>query len=268
METKILKILILFLFYYTSVNAQKITDSIEYGIENDYRENGRNVINKMKDFTRQMVEETILLKIGFDDFTKTKFKPSKDIDVQLFSLKFGLGIEQKIFTDWSVLADWRTVFEDYSYTWDSYSPGFIRSQGSLFYTQRYDTSEMHSIHRFNLNEFSLGVKHYFNLKKRIATGESANNLSGSYVLFKYTQRVFFKGKEIFDRNNENNVFGKMVFCIGMQRRLSRFGFFDINVGSGFYFYNNKFDIDVNHIPMDRRISFSPFTFSFTIGFGL
>jgi hypothetical protein len=82
---------------------------------------------------------------------------------------------------------------------------------------------------------SLEPRYYYNQKKRIANGQSANNLSGNYFTVETSLNYFYQHYDY----SPNAVVegGKVRFAPkwGMQRRLFKNGFFDLSVTPLEYF---------------------------------
>lgn len=72
--------------------------------------------------------------------------------------------------------------------------------------------------------YSFEPRYYYNLKKRIVYGKSANNLSANYI-------SSVNGFDLFERENDYKIEKIHTGVVwGMQRRLVRHGFFDFNGG--------------------------------------
>ena len=73
--------------------------------------------------------------------------------------------------------------------------------------------------------YSFEPRYYYNLKKRIAYGKSANNLSANYV-------SLLNGLDFYQNPNGDLRFHKRHtgLVYGVQRRLVKNGFFDVNAG--------------------------------------
>ena len=85
---------------------------------------------------------------------------------------------------------------------------------------------------------------YYNMNKRIESGQNANNFSGAYVGFTYEQSVL-RGRYLVDRNDSR--FG---FLYGFQSRFFNNGFIDFSLGLyqkevpqryGFFDYQDAFN---------------------------
>jgi len=217
------------------------------------------------DLTRQMVEEKTLIKIGLNNmvFSNKPFYTDEDIQEKLSLIEFGAGIEQKINPAWSVLFQWRTSYEKYSYQWEGYDGGFRRYNG-----REYNKSEDEFAESFNLNEFELGIRHYFNINKKMSLGECANNFSSGYLMLIYCHRAYLKEKYTNTWHEDNKVTGKIIFGFGMQKRLTRYGFFDLYIGPSIDIYDLKGSVQISGFPLAKNVFFNPIGIGFNIGFGL
>lgn len=79
--------------------------------------------------------------------------------------------------------------------------------------------------RFPEVRFRGGVRYYYNIKKRILKGKSANNFSANYLSLRYS---YINHSGASDIENE----GFLEFLFGVQRRLWKYGFVDFNVAIG------------------------------------
>lgn len=254
---KFVFILITILGFACQVYSQHTLDSIEYSSENETDFNKPQVKKVYHDFTRQMKEEKLLIKFGLDNITNKNFRRFKDLGIneQFFKIKFGVGIEKKLTHEYSILFDWKTMYEKYSYSWPTFQEENAFSMNGIDYNSAAKTN----LNIFYVHEFTVGAKFYFTQTSRIAQGISANNFSSNYIFLKYTQRINIKDSDRFLGNTNYlpnyEKFGKISLGIGTQRRLSSFGFFDVHAGPAYYYNNKEHDISI-------------FDFSFTIGFGI
>ncbi len=72
-------------------------------------------------------------------------------------------------------------------------------------------------------DIEVGIRHYYNIVKRIKKGKSANNFSANYVGLNFYSSVRRKSGDIITRQYPSLVFG-------FQRRLGAFGFLDLSAG--------------------------------------
>jgi hypothetical protein len=268
MRNSLLCIMVAILIFidFRTAYTQENTDSAVYSVEKENLIPAHNFKQKYHDFTRQMVEEKTLIKIGINElaYSKDPFDSQEDhIDEQLFFMTFGLELEQKVSTSWSLLLAWRTSYEKYSYVWKDYSPGDKLTVDG----REYDSPGKSYTEKFNLNEFDFGTKYYFNLKKKIRLGERANNFSADYILLKYTRRFYLHDSYTSNWRFDKDFSNKIVLGIGIQRRLSGIGFLDVSVGPAINFSTSRTK-NGNVSELSEEIKLVPFNFNFNIGFGL
>lgn len=142
------------------------------------------------------------------DFTRMFYISDNKKDINL-----GLDYEFKIGQSaWSINQALRVKFKSDNGVFTMYSPGELS-------TISYSFSPYWS------GSYSFEPRYYYNLKKRIAYGKSANNLSANYVSllsgFDFSQG----GERRFETSKTHTG---LVY--GLQRRLVKNGFFDINAG--------------------------------------
>jgi hypothetical protein len=81
--------------------------------------------------------------------------------------------------------------------------------------------------------YDISPRYYYNLKRRIAYGKSANNLSANYLSpifgFDVIKKYIFSGNSYFD-NGYGLSRRHVGFLYGVQRRLIKNGFIDVNAG--------------------------------------
>ena len=94
---------------------------------------------------------------------------------------------------------------------------------SSFTADRSDFKEIHGVG---------GARYYYNMKRRILKGKSANNFSGNYL-----SAVLTYGYRFQDDDDQATI----NILYGIQRRLGRYGFIDFNVGleSAFTSYDDR-----------------------------
>lgn len=82
---------------------------------------------------------------------------------------------------------------------------------------------------FQGHQFRLEPRWYYNMPRRIREGRSANNLSGNYFGLELTQHL---------RSNNSSFFNHRSAAVrfGVQRRLFRYGYFDMSYGIGVRHY--------------------------------
>jgi len=145
-------------------------------------------------------------KAQFENITRTKIeeKSMLKIDFQLISIDFyenltgiSIGYEKKLSPDFSLLAeagyDWFSLRKDITYQ-------------SL--------------------DVTLATRYYYNMPKRIWEGINANNLSGNYFSIQCLNYLSLPASSM-----RYILFPELLY--GIQRRLGKVCFFDINGGLGF-----------------------------------
>ncbi len=83
-----------------------------------------------------------------------------------------------------------------------------------------------------------GVRYYFDMEKRILRGRSANNLSANYL----SGRISYRKRP---KQNDDQV--SVDLLVGVQRRLWKYGFIDVDVGIANIiapYRDNTFGIDL------------------------
>jgi hypothetical protein len=141
------------------------------------------------------------------DFTRMFYisESKKDINVGL-DYEFKLGQSA-----WSINQSLRIKFKTYSHTFENYNSGGVS----------FDT---YTLKPFWSGSYSFEPRYYYNLKKRIAYGKSANNLSANYVSL-VNGLLFYKNEGGWTGSQKHTA-----LIYGVQRRLVKNGFFDVNAG--------------------------------------
>ena len=153
-----------------------------------------------------------------------------------------LSFEQKIKqSSWSINTDLNLSLQNYSVkSPNTFGAKYFNSSAAVVIQPRY----------------------YYNLKKRIRKGKSANNLSGNYVALAGSQSLYFFNsvdnpvrsyKGLSGWNNTRAAF----ITWGMQRRIFSKGFFDFQIGA---FYGERSTVHSQPI-------FEPYS-RFKLGFAL
>ncbi|GAB3500577.1 hypothetical protein GCM10027341_26100 [Spirosoma knui] len=245
-------------------NAQAQTDSVktEYKTE-DEKISSSEIKRFIRYITRADVEEKTLIKVGI--------WPASDQNLQFTNQKFRVGftaevaIERKITPSFSVFAgaDGSLRFITYDY----------------FQTPTSDPSTRYSAIKtsnFYIN-WKAGTRYYHGMANRIRKGKSANNFSGNYV----TAQVSLPTREyvnsrFYDRTNQQelrirrteNTFDiempRILVAYGIQRRLGRFGYFDVNAGPELRYAQ---DLSAVYAPVSRPKRSVTFQVNALIGFG-
>lgn len=188
--------------------------------------------------TRANVEEKTLFKLGFwpnagdRDFTgRPSFRIGLNADV---------SVERKITPSFSVLAGF-----DFMLRYNQFRKFNVPYDNFGNYT---DTDKIYRGFMYA----KIGTRYYYGMAKNIRKGNSANNFSGSYLGFQLTKVIINHAvNHIYDTRtgetvrteNYNGVSSfensLAVFTWGMQRRLGRRGFIDINAGPEMTIPNKK-----------------------------
>ncbi|MGA0559441.1 hypothetical protein ACO2Q8_22475 [Larkinella sp. VNQ87] len=181
--------------------------------------------------TRANVEEKTLLKLGFwpnagdRDYTgRPSFRIGLNADV---------SVERKITPSFSVLAGFDVMlrynrFRRFDVPYDQHGNGDLT-----------DTDKMVR----NLMYAKIGTRYYYSMAKNIRKGRSANNFSGNYAGLQVSKVIVNQtNRRIYDtktgqtvRTDRINGIGTYDFPVvfphwGMQRRMGRLGFVDVNAG--------------------------------------
>lgn len=142
------------------------------------------------------------------DFTRMFYISESKKDINL-----GLDYEFKIGQSaWSINQALRVKFDSYK----GISTMFSSSGPSIF---------TYTVDPYWSGSYSFEPRYYYNLKKRIAYGKSANNLSANYV-------SLLNGLNFYKSPNGDLQGSKRHtgLVYGVQRRLVKNGFFDVNAG--------------------------------------
>jgi hypothetical protein len=180
--------------------------------------------------TRANVEEKTLFKLGFwpnagdRDFTG---RPSFRI-----GLNADASVERKITPSFSVLAGFDFMLRYNRFNQFS-GPSVVTSP---------DFRDFDKIFR-GFVYGKVGVRYYYSMAKRIREGKSANNFSGNYVGVQFTKALSVRViQHVYDTRtgatlgtyNDDVAYGynAPLFSAmwGIQRRLGRRSFIDVNVG--------------------------------------
>jgi hypothetical protein len=217
------------------------------------------------DLFRCFEEENSLWKFDIQNLIPRSVKGGFFNDRRSFKMGLSAAYERKIGqSSWSINTELRgSFFNEISFE-EIVSP----RTGKTFQT---------SFQRKNLNiGLSVEPRYYYNQKKRIAQGKSANNLSGNYFAVETSLNyVNYLYPEFGWWGPQNVVYNYVRFAPkwGMQRRLFKNGFFDFSVTPLEYFFQLKDspfykkgghlniykDSDTQNIPMpkiDFKIGFA------------
>ena len=129
------------------------------------------------------------------------------------NVNVGLDYEFKIGQSaWSINQALRVKFDSYTGIFTTYNSS---GPSTISYT----------VGPYWSGSYSFEPRYYYNLKKRIAYGKSANNLSANYV-------SLLNGFDFYKNSNGDFQGSKRHtgLVYGVQRRLVKNGFFDVNAG--------------------------------------
>lgn len=229
--------------------AQAQTDSVrtEYKTE-DEKISSAEVKRFIRYITRANVEEKTLVKVGIWPATER----NTNYESRLFRVgaNVEVAIEQKLSPSFSILAgldgDWR--YSKYRNTRSLYPVGTVVSEVFRYQVER--------LSAFNVN-WKAGLRYYHSMNRSIKLGRSANNFSGNYLTIQISKplRTYFNN-QYFDVNTQSvlvnknsdrlygNISSKALLAYGIQRRLGKLSYFDINVGPevlypAFYAFDNR-----------------------------
>ena len=178
---------------------------------------------------------------GDSDLFRFKFEESRMFKIDMLNLirrldengiigMLNLGYEQKIGISWSVNIE---LLTNYLFSIQpNGNPRVFLADGSIGTT--------------------LAPRYYFDMKKRIADGRSASNLSANYLSLSISSRLMQmeSGTSVTDNGYYfySDNFG-ISPLIGVQRRLSSHAFFDFNTGIKFSYRDNS-RFNTNILPED------------------
>lgn len=86
---------------------------------------------------------------------------------------------------------------------------------------------------FVAHRFRAESRWYFDMRRRILDGRSANNFSGNYLGLEWAQDIRIRKS---DATLPQSIYHGVSARFGIQRRLFRYGYFDISYGIGFREY--------------------------------
>ncbi|GAB3924576.1 hypothetical protein GCM10028804_25020 [Larkinella terrae] len=217
--------ILFFLTGFLSIHAQQTTYS---------QEDSTVTVSELKRvyryITRANVEEKTLFKLGFwpnagdRDYTvRPNFRIGLNADA---------SVERKITPSFSVLAGFDLVLRYNRF--NQFKVPFNSSFNSYEDTDKIFRGFVYA---------KLGTRFYYGMAKRIREGKSANNFSGNYVGLQFTKALsvrviqhFYDTKtgQSVRTDNDDLAYAYNAPLVsamwGMQRRLGRQGFVDINAG--------------------------------------
>ena len=219
------------------LTAQAQTDSIrtEYRAEDESISKDE-VKRFIRYITRANIEEKTLVKMGvWPDVDKS---PAFETETRTLRIgtEMAVSIEHKLTPSVSIFAG---VSGYLTYTTYAKLPTNVPI-GTPIDPRLYDQPE-----RMTRTAFSgkVGVRYYYEMADRIRRGLSANNLSGNYVMAQvaepfigfnadnyYNQLTQGKFNYRYRTNLLANPQPRVFVAYGIQRRLGKWGYFDINAG--------------------------------------
>ena len=174
---------------------------------------------KYRYFTRATVEETSMFKVGLSNIGFAGY----------YGISMGLRIayERKISVPFSVFVQYR-----------------------------------HQMHGWTSNGLGLDValRYYYSLPSRIKRGKSANNFSANYFSLQsnngWEAGYAFSGSGLYVQREGTYYRPSVSLLYGIQRRLGKRGFVDVNLGGTYHV-----------TPLSRELRGNPFSIgmNFTIG---
>ena len=188
------------------LSAQGQSDSVRitYGQEtsrNDtsVQRSGSRFLKAYHKFIRAQVEETTLIKIG----ALPEWGYGKN-DQGYVGFNSEIAVEQKLIPALSVLAQLRTHYRNFgSYGRDVSLTG------------------------------QLAGRWYYSINRRMREGKSANNFSNQYFMAQTSLPLYNAYTRLSDPAVAQSLFAWGGVAWGAQRRLSKFGYTDFNVGLGY-----------------------------------
>jgi hypothetical protein len=237
MSDKVSKIFLIILFFMAQLNLMaQVNDSIkvEYTVENteksDYKFKER--YNYLQ---RRMIAEKSLFKISLLDF-------NVNVNDQ--------GQYLTHHTRGNVLSYERKISPSFSFLYQNLN--YLTISPFLFA----GTPQVHI-----LNSSSIGGRYYYEQRKKIRQGKSANNFSANYLSLYFDNLVQFRVNYLKSEVDQSTSKPSINILYGIQRRLGQFGYFDWNAGL-------RYD-EINYNSALKPIRKTPLAFftNFSIGLG-
>ena len=220
-----------------SVTVQAQSDSVRTEYKTEDGSISRSEIKRFIQYiTRANVEEKTLIKIGvWPDVDRNPAFETETRTLQI-GTELDISIEHKLTPSVSVFAGVSGHFNYETYAKLPTNTPIGTTTNPRFYDQ---------LERMTQSVFSgkIGVRYYYEMADRIRRGLSANNLSGNYVMAQvaepfigfnadkyYNQLTQEKFNHRYRTNLLVNPQPRVFVAYGIQRRLGRRGYFDINAG--------------------------------------
>lgn len=224
-------------FLLLAITAQAQTDSVrtEYKTEDESISKGE-VKRFIRYITRANVEERTLIKMGI--WPGVNRSPAFETENRTLRIgtEVAIAVEHKLTPSVSVFAG---VSGYLNYETYAKFPSNVPI-GTTINPRLYDQPE-----RMTQTVLSgkVGVRYYYEMANRIRKGLSANNLSGNYIMaqvaepFRETGSVRYYNQQTWEKFNYRyrtnlliNPQPRVFVAYGVQRRLGKWGYFDINAG--------------------------------------
>jgi hypothetical protein len=244
MSGKVFKIVAFFLLLLTQLDVMGQNDSIkvEYTVENtdksDYKFKER-----YKYLQRRMIEEKSLFKVSLLDLTLAVTDQTQYLSYH--SRGTVLMYERKISPSFSFLYQNLLYFQV-----------IFPNNQPLIDNPKFKT------HILNLS--TIGGRYYYDQARRIRNGKSANNFSANYLSLQFDNILQVRNNysdEDFDKVDRSATKPSVNLLYGIQRRLGKLGYTDLNLGVRYD------EINYNEpLPPDRKSNFGIIA-NFSIGFG-
>lgn len=214
-----------------SLTVQAQTDSVRTEYKTEDETVSRNEIQRViRYITRANVEEKTLIKIGglpnSNPFTQTG-------RLSTVGLNTDISIERKIYPSFSVLFGFDTQLLA-NYIQRDPANQYSGVTGSVWVPDR----------TFSLSSSAkIAVRYYYSMARRIKEGKSANNFSGTYIALQVRRPVlsYLRKKEYEPKTGNTRIESEtaplgtlstpsLAIQWGIQQRLGRRGYVDLNVG--------------------------------------
>jgi hypothetical protein len=216
------------------------------GIGYTHRQNLRNVAWKWNTLNDWNLRSNFVLGLAFGGGKKSKIEACDvfrcfEEEEQVFKVDVR-GLLENIKRD-SLSSHFSLAFEK------KINESFSINTSAYFFLEQYKGVNS----KYQLTDISLGIepRYYYNLKKRIAKGKSANNLSGNY----FSVGMYATANEKIFGANLNSPFEtktettKNYFSFipkwGIQRRIFKHGFIDANINFFEIAYNKNATVPKN-----------------------
>jgi hypothetical protein len=236
-------------YLYTSIilllalAAQAQSDSVRTEYQTEDASISKSEVKRfIRYITRTNVEEKTLIKVGIWPGMGRGADDQFDVLKHRLGVNAEVAIERKINPSFSFLAGlngyWR--YTDYRL------PTYELPSGL-------DPSLVRTVVQLNILdvEWKAGFRYYHSMASRMRRGVSANNFSGNYIGFTTSQALKqFRKEQLFnwvdggivDRKRNTNLLGNSMYRValqyGVQRRVGRLGYIDINAGPELFYRGN------------------------------